>query len=150
MVIRDLMSHRVVSVDQNATLQEAAKLMRQENVGSLGVTGGSLVGIVTDRDLAVKAVCEGWNPREHRVSEIMSRQPVCVGPDADVLEASELMARYQVRRLPVCQNDRIVGVVSFSDIADYTRRCLDNLMTEETKAGTLTASHHQEPTSRVR
>jgi len=142
MVIRDLMSHRVVSVDQNATLQEAARLMRQENVGSLSVTGGSLVGIVTDRDLAVKAVSEGWNPREHRVAEIMSRQPVCVAPDADVLQASELMAQHQVRRLPVCENNEIIGMISFADIADYARRCLDNLIMEETKAGMLTAAHH--------
>jgi CBS domain-containing protein len=134
MLLWDLMNRNVVTVDQNATVQEAAKLMLREQVGSLCVTNGSLVGIVTDRDIAVKAVSEGWNPTEHRIAEIMSRNPVCVSPDADPLQASELMAKHQIRRLPVCREDQIVGIVSFADVADYTRRCLDNLITEETKA----------------
>jgi CBS domain-containing protein len=134
MNIRELMSRNVICVDQNATLQEAARLMLREKVGAICVTGSGLVGMVTDRDIAVKAVAEGWNPYEHQVHEIMSRNPVSILPDADVLQASELMAKHQIRRLPVCQNDQILGVVSFADIADYTRRCLDNLITEETKA----------------
>lgn len=134
MVIRDLMSRNVISVDPNATLQDAAKLMLRENVGSLTVVGGGLVGILTDRDIVVKAVSEGWNPAQHRVSEVMSRDPVSISPDADVLQATELMAKHRVRRLPVCTGDQIVGIVSFADIADYMRRCLDNLIQEETKA----------------
>jgi CBS domain-containing protein len=134
MNIRELMSRNVICVDQNANLQEAARLMLREKVGAICVTGSGLVGMVTDRDIAVKAVAEGWNPYEHQVHEIMTRNPVSIMPEADVLQASELMAKHQIRRLPVCQNDQILGVVSFADIADYTRRCLDNLITEETKA----------------
>jgi CBS domain-containing protein len=70
MVIRDLMSRNVICVDQNATLQEAARLMLRENVGALCVTGSGLIGMVTDRDITTKAVSEGWNPYEHRVNEI--------------------------------------------------------------------------------
>jgi CBS domain-containing protein len=137
------MSHKVICVEQSATLQQAGELMLRENVGALTVLADDLVGIVTDRDIATKAVSRGWNPAEHRVSEIMTREPACVAPDADVLQASELMARHQVRRLPVCRNNKVVGIISVADIIDYTRRCLDNLVTEETKAGALTAGHHQ-------
>jgi CBS domain-containing protein len=133
MVVRDLMSRYVVSVDQNATLQDAAHLMVERNVGAVCVVDGSLVGVVTAQDLALKAVAQGWHPSEHRVSEVMSRDPVCAPPDLDVLQASDLMASHQVRRLPVCEKDRIVGLISLADIANYTRRCMDNL-TEEAMA----------------
>ncbi|MBI3910096.1 MAG: CBS domain-containing protein [Armatimonadetes bacterium] len=134
MVIRDLMNRNVICVDQNASILEAAKLMLRENIGSVCVVGGSLVGMLTDRDITIKATSEGWNPAEHRVQEIMTRNPVFISPNADVLEATELMAKHHVRRLPVCQDDQIMGVVSLADVADYTRRCLDNIFTEETKA----------------
>lgn len=134
MRVQDLMNKNVICIDQNASLLEAAKLMLRENIGTLCVTGSGLVGMLTDRDIATKAVSEGWNPTEHRVGEIMAHNPVSISPDADVLQATELMAKHRVRRLPVCQDSRIVGVISFTDLADYTRRCLDNLITEETKA----------------
>jgi CBS domain-containing protein len=133
MVVRDLMSRYVISVDQNATLQDAARRMVEHNVGAVCVVEEALVGMVTTRDLALKAVARGWHPAEHRVSEVMSRDPVCTTPDMDVLQASDLMAHYKVRQLPVCEQDRVVGVTTLADIANYTRRCLDNVA-EETLA----------------
>jgi CBS domain-containing protein len=133
MVVRDLMSRHVISVDQNATLRDAARLMLEHDVGAVCVVNGTLVGVVTARDLALKAVAQGWHPSEHPVSEVMSRDPVCAPPELDVLQASDLMAHHKVRRLPVCEKNQIVGMVSLADIADYTRRCLDNLA-EETMA----------------
>jgi len=133
MIVRDLMNRHAISVDQNATLQDAARLMLEHDVGAVCVVNGSLVGMVTAHDLALKAVAQGWHPSEHHVSEVMSPNPVCAPPELDVLQASDLMAHHKVRRLPVCEENQVVGIVSLADIADYTRRCLDNL-TEEAMA----------------
>jgi CBS domain-containing protein len=133
MLVRDLMNRNVVCVDPNATLQDAAQRMLEQDVGTIFIANGDLIGLLTARDLALRSVSQGWNPSAHRVSEIMSPNPVCAPPDMDVLQASDLMATHKVRRLPVCQDGRIIGVITVAEIADYTRRCLDNL-TEETMA----------------
>ena len=128
------MSRGVICVDPHATVQEAARLMLRENVGVVCVVDRMLVGILTDRDITVKATSEGWNPAECWVSEIMTRDVVCVSPTASALEASELLAKHHIRRLPVCQDDQLMGIVSVADLIDHTRRILDNLLSEETKA----------------
>lgn len=134
MQVKDLMNRNVICVDQDASLQDAAKLLQRENVGTLCVTGSGLVGILTDRDITTKAVAKGWDPAQHQVNELMTHNPVSISPDADVLDATKMMAKHKIRRLPVCQDGQITGVISFADLASYTRQCFDNLITEETKA----------------
>jgi CBS domain-containing protein len=97
---------------------EAAKLMRAENVGSLPVVeSGRLVGMVTDRDIALRVVADAENASAITVGQIASSDPVTVKPDANLDEALGLMAKHQVRRMPVVQNDRLVGIVAQADVA---------------------------------
>lgn len=98
---------------------EVAELMEAEDVGSLPVVEDDrLVGIVTDRDIVVRAIAKGKDPTGMPVSAISSRELVTVSPDDDLSDALELMARHQVRRLAVTgEDERLVGVVSQADVA---------------------------------
>jgi CBS domain-containing protein len=117
--IRDIMTPNPRSVDTQATVVEAARVMRDENVGIVPITEGDrLVGTVTDRDIAVRVVAEGRNPESTTVGEIASRELVTIDPQQDLDEALRLMARHQVRRLPVVEEDgKLVGIVAQGDIA---------------------------------
>ena len=117
--IRDLMTKDPRSVERGSTAVEAARLMRDANVGIIPVVeGGKLVGTVTDRDIAIRVVAEGKSPESITVEEIASRELVTIDPQQDLDEALRLMARHQIRRLPVVEEDgRLVGIVAQADIA---------------------------------
>jgi CBS domain-containing protein len=104
------------------TVQEAARLMKSEDVGPIPVVddreGRKLVGMITDRDIAVNVVAEGLDPKTTKVEAVMTRDLVTVGPDDDVQKAFDLMSERQVRRLPVVESDgRIVGIIAQADVA---------------------------------
>jgi CBS domain-containing protein len=106
------------SVDSSQPIVEAARLMRDEDVGSLPVVDdGRLMGMITDRDIAVRVVAEGRTPEATTVGEAFTRDPVTVEPDHDLDEALLLMARHQVRRLPVVEGERLVGILAQADVA---------------------------------
>jgi CBS domain-containing protein len=118
--IRELMTTSPTTVAPSAKVVEAARVMRQEDVGSVPVVddGDRLAGIVTDRDIVLRIVADGGSPQSTPVGEIMSRDLVTVDPDQPLDEALRLMARHQVRRLPVCEEDgRLVGIVAQADVA---------------------------------
>jgi CBS domain-containing protein len=99
-------------------LTEVAKVMEAEDVGAVPlVEGDRLVGIVTDRDIVVRAIAKGKDPSGMPASEVSSRELLTVGPDDDLADALQVMAQYQVRRLAVTAEDRLVGVLSQADIA---------------------------------
>jgi CBS domain-containing protein len=116
--IRDVMTSNPRSIEPSATVQEAARLMRDQDVGPIPIVeNGSVTGIVTDRDIVVNVVAEGKDISSP-VSEIVSRDLVTVDPEQTLDEALRLMAQHQVRRLPVCEDDgRLVGIVAQADIA---------------------------------
>ncbi|HEX9415127.1 MAG TPA: CBS domain-containing protein [Gaiellaceae bacterium] len=118
--IRDVMSSNPCSIDTDKSVAYAAKMMKKEDVGFAPIVeGDKLVGTVTDRDIAVKVVAEGRNPESTTVREIMSGNLVTIDPQQDLEEALRLMARNQVRRLPVVEEDgKLVGVVAQKDVAD--------------------------------
>jgi len=92
--------------------------MREEHIGSLPITDGEkLVGMITDRDITTRVVAESAHPKVTSVGDVYSRDLVSVEPDNDLQEALQLMARHQVRRLPVVENNRLVGIVAQADIA---------------------------------
>jgi CBS domain-containing protein len=106
------------SVAPGQPVAEAARIMRSDDVGSLPVVDdGRLVGIVTDRDIAVRVVAESRDPHVTRIGEVASGDLVTVRPEQDLSEALRLMARHQVRRLPVVDNDQLVGIVAQADVA---------------------------------
>jgi CBS domain-containing protein len=119
--IRDIMTPNPRTVESNASVVEAAKIMRDEDVGIVPVVEGDrLVGTVTDRDIAIRVVAEGRNPDSTTVGEIASRELVTIDPQQELDEALRLMARHQVRRLPVVEEDgKLVGVVAQADIARH-------------------------------
>jgi CBS domain-containing protein len=92
--------------------------MREEHIGSLPITDDEqLVGMITDRDITTRVVAEAADPQKTSVEDIYSRELISVEPDKDLEEALQLMARHQVRRLPVVENGRLVGIVAQADIA---------------------------------
>ena len=116
--IRDLMTSNPASCPPSATVLDAAKTMAQEDVGPVPIVEGErLVGIVTDRDLVVRVLAEGRDPRSTTVGEIASSDLVTVSPDTDLNEALNLMSESQVRRLLVSEGDRLVGIVAQADVA---------------------------------
>lgn len=118
MKVRDIMAGRPVFVFPETETVEAARLMRRLEIGALPVCiDGRVVGIVTDRDIVVRYVADGG--RTKLVGSIMTLDPVFVGPDDSVELAEALMAEHRVRRLPVCDGDRLVGLVSVTDLARH-------------------------------
>jgi CBS domain-containing protein len=117
--IRDLMTTNPRSLESGSTVMEAARLMRDEDAGIIPVVEGEkLVGTVTDRDITIRVVAEGKSPESITVGEIASRELVTIDPQQELDEALRLMARHQIRRLPVVEEDgRLVGIVAQADIA---------------------------------
>jgi CBS domain-containing protein len=116
--IKEVMTSDVRACEPNATVADAAKVMAQEDVGPIPIVeGGRLVGIVTDRDIVVRVVAEGRDPNATTVKEIASTELVTVSPGDDLDEALNLLAKRQLRRLPVVEGDRLVGIVAQADIA---------------------------------
>ncbi|ANP44528.1 inosine-5-monophosphate dehydrogenase [Candidatus Viadribacter manganicus] len=119
MLVRDNMTRDVRTVAPETTIQEAARLMAEADVGALPVAAGDrLAGIVTDRDIAVRAVAIGRGPAT-TVAAVMSLEVLYCHEDEDIGHISANMAENQVRRLPVVDVDkRLVGIISLADIAD--------------------------------
>jgi len=119
--IRQLMTVKPRTVKMGDSIVDAAKLMRGEDTGIAPVVDGDrLVGVITDRDIAVRVVAEGRDPEATKVDEIASEDLVTVDPQQDLEEALRLMAQHQVRRLPVVEEDgRLVGIVSQADVARH-------------------------------
>lgn len=116
--IRDVMTSNPTTVERSTTVLEAAKVMAGEDVGPLPVTdGGRLVGIVTDRDVVVRVLAEERDPQSTTVGDICSSDLVTVTPDDELDQALRKMASAQVRRLPVVEGDRIIGIVAQADVA---------------------------------
>jgi CBS domain-containing protein len=117
MKIRDVMTPNPRTVSPDDTVQTAARIMQAEDTGAVPVvTNGRVLAVVTDRDIVVRVVAEGVSTGS-RVSDIATTDVVCASPDMSTREASELMSEHQIRRLPVVENDLLVGIVSLGDLA---------------------------------
>jgi CBS domain-containing protein len=117
MNIRDVMTPNPRTVSPDDTIQSAARIMRDEDTGVVPVVeNGRPIGMVTDRDIVVRAVASGSQPGG-AVRDIVTRRIVSVTPETSTREANELMSEHQVRRLPVVEDERLVGIVSIGDLA---------------------------------
>lgn len=123
MQVREVMNPNVVSIDPGESAALAARLLARHNVGSLPVCSaeGELRGMVTDRDIVLRCVAAEEDPRKVPVGRIMSRRPAAVTAQDDVRQAARLMSSQQVRRLPVLEKGKVVGVVSLGDLAKCGR-----------------------------
>jgi len=119
MNLNDVMTRDLVTCRDTDSLSDAATLMREINVGSLPVLSesGNLIGMITDRDIAVRAVSVGVDPVLSQVADFMTPNPLTIAPDATAEQAAEMMADAQVRRLPVVDGGQLVGIVSLGDLA---------------------------------
>jgi CBS domain-containing protein len=116
--VREAMTPGPETIQADQPAAEAAKLMKEADAGMIPVmTDGTLVGTVTDRDIAVRVVAEGKDPRSTPVHEIASTDIVTIEPDRDLDEALQLMAKHQVRRLPVVEDGRLIGILAQADVA---------------------------------
>lgn len=119
MQVRDLMNPSVISVSTTDSTALAARLLSRHNIGSLPVctTDGRLRGIVTDRDIVLRCIAAEEDPAQTPVREVMTRGCYTVGPQDDCRQATQLMAARQVRRLPVVENGKLVGMLSLGDLS---------------------------------
>jgi CBS domain-containing protein len=118
MKIKDIMTKTIAFTSPEETVIQAAQLMKKHNVGSIPVCHGEqVIGIVTDRDIVLKVVANGSDPAIISVGEIMSSNPILGNPDMDMTEAGRIMGENQIRRLPIVENNRLVGIISLGDIA---------------------------------
>ncbi|HUC34550.1 MAG TPA: CBS domain-containing protein [Gaiellaceae bacterium] len=116
--VRDAMTANPLSISPASSVVEAARLMRDRHVGSLPVVEDErLVGLITDRDIAVRVVAESAEPQSITVGDVASHDAVTAAPEQDLDEALRLMAHHQVRRLPVTEGDRLVGILAQADMA---------------------------------
>jgi CBS domain-containing protein len=116
--IRDVMTSNPTTCEPSATVVDAAKVMAREDIGSVPIVeGGRLVGLVTDRDIIVRTVSEGRDVKTTTVQDVASKDLVTVTPDEDLGRALQLMGKHQVRRIPVVEGDRVVGIVAQADVA---------------------------------
>ena len=118
MHVKDVMVREIITVNSPTKIRDAVELMNKKQIGCLVVTRkGSPVGIMTERDVLKKIVCSCKNPEQTRVSEIMSK-PLIVGRvDMDWLEAVQLMLDRNIKKLPILDGERLVGLVTLTDIA---------------------------------
>jgi CBS domain-containing protein len=116
--IREVMTPSPETVEPGKPATEAAKLMKKADAGMIPVVqDGQLLGTVTDRDIVLRVIAEGKNPVSTTVGEIASAEVITVAPEQDLGDALHLMAKHQVRRLPVVENGRLVGVLAQADVA---------------------------------
>ena len=119
MQVKDVMTRGAEVVRPDATLQEAASKMKSLDIGPLPVCDGDkIIGMLTDRDITVRATAEGLDPKQTKVREVMSKELITCLEDQDVKEAAELMQSKQIRRVPILNKDkRLVGMLSLGDLA---------------------------------
>ena len=139
-LVEEVMSRNPRAAGSDITAQAAAKLMKQEDVGSLIILeDGAAVGMVTEKDLVQKVVAEGRSPTRVHVAEIMSSPLVTIGPAESVSEAARMMANMRLRRLPVVKDHRLVGVLTENDLLRLSPTLIE-LTREWSKIGTGGAS----------
>ncbi len=117
MKVKDVMAREVLTLGANESITTAAQRMKATNVDCLVITGSGVQGIITDRDVAIRCIAEEHDACDCKVSTHMSTPVITADPDMDLLDAAHLMTKRQVKRLPVMEGQKLVGMVSLSDIA---------------------------------
>jgi len=119
--IDEVMTAKPKTIDRDATVVDAARVMRDADTGVVPIVDGEkIVATITDRDIAIRLVAEGGEARSTKAIDVASRELVTIDPQQDLDEALRLMARHQLRRLPVVEEDgRLVGIVAQADVATH-------------------------------
>lgn len=126
MKIKEVMTESVASLNEEDTVERAAQLMKEYNIGSIPVCNGEkIIGIITDRDIALRTVAEGENTKKQSVREVMTSNPVVGKSEMEADDAARIMSERQIRRLPIVENNNLIGIVSLGDLA-VTSKLKDN------------------------
>jgi CBS domain-containing protein len=134
MKIREIMTRNVVSGQPESSLEQIAMMMRDNDTGVIPIVDrNKLMGVVTDRDIVVRCIAEGKDPVEAKAEDVLSEDLQTIEPDADIDDAADLMSEHQIRRLPVVEKGKLVGMLSLGDMAvkseedDITAEALENV-----------------------
>ncbi len=118
--VQNIMVSNVVTVEANSSVADAVKIMNQRGIGCLVATeNGSPIGIVTERDLLKRVLAEYKNPKETKVQEIMSRPLIIGKPNLEIGEVVELMFDRKIKKLPIVEDGRLLGLVTFTDLLNF-------------------------------
>jgi CBS domain-containing protein len=136
MKVREAMAKTVRSAKKTDKVGDVAKQMKQEDAGFIPVVDGEqLIGVITDRDIVINCIAEGHDPRGETAEHLMSKKVTTIGPDDDIEEAGRTMARQEIRRLPVVENGRLVGVLSHGNLVQATKNKIAEMATEGVTRG---------------
>lgn len=118
MKIKEVMTTNVVNLNPSSTVADAARLMQKHNVGSIPVCDASrVVGILSDRDIVLRTIAIGNDPKSTPVSDIMTTDVRTATPDMEINDAAAIMSRNRIRRIPVVENNSLVGIIALGDLA---------------------------------
>ena len=137
MKVRDAMAKTVSSAKKSDKVIDVARKMKQEDAGFIPVVedGGAMVGVITDRDIVIRCIAEGHDPRTETAEHLMSRDVTVISPDDDIKQAAGMMEREEIRRLPVTENGRLVGVLSHGNLVQATKNKTAEKVTEGVTRG---------------
>ena len=137
MKVKDAMAKTVSSAMKSDRVIDIARKMKQEDAGFIPVVenGGTMVGVITDRDIVIRCIAEGHDPRNESAEHVMSREVTIIGPDDDIEQAARMMEREEIRRLPVAENGRLVGVLSHGNLVQATKNKTAEKATEGVTRG---------------
>jgi len=135
--VREAMAKTVTSAKKSDKVIDVAKKMKQQDAGFMPVleNGGTVIGVITDRDIVIRCIAEGHDPRGETAEHLMSRQVTIIAPDDDIEEAGRAMQREAIRRLPVAENGRLVGVLSHGNLVQATKNKMAEKVTEGVTRG---------------
>jgi CBS domain-containing protein len=123
--VEDVMIREIITIDENATVKEAAEVMNENDISCLiAARKGKAIGIITERDLLKRVIVEAKNPRKTKVAEVMSTPLKLISPDTTLEDAVRVMFDKKIKKLPVAEKNQIIGLVSLTDIA----RCQPAIM----------------------
>jgi CBS domain-containing protein len=136
MKVKEAMAKTVRSAKKTDNVGDVARLMKQEDAGFIPIVDGELlIGVITDRDIVINCIAEGHDPRGETAEHLMSKKVTTIGPDDDIEEAGRTMARQEIRRLPVVENGRLVGVLSHGNLVQATKNKIAEMATEGVTRG---------------
>ncbi len=131
MFVREVMKKNIKTASSGQSVIDAARVMKENNIGSLVVVNDTLEGIVTERDILNKVVADGKDPGSLKVSDIMTKEVISIAPDKDMEEACELMSQHRIKRLPVVFSDEVVGIITSTDVVSILSAAIKEVYSQQ-------------------
>ena len=129
MLVKEIMKKNVVTIRPDVTVMEAAKIMNEKRIGALVIIDGraKVVGIITERDIMKGVVAEGMNASDVEVSDVMTKNVIVISPDVSLEEAADIMTKYRIKKLPVVDEGKIVGMITSTDLISYEKNLVEKI-----------------------